>query len=321
MATRRQFIPVSEAASRDTVDVDLRRLRLEVSPRLGEHDLEHAHTLSFRLDDCPPILVERGTLTVIDGAHRVLAARMLGRPTLPVCYFDGTREEAFVEAVKANVTHGKPLTLAEREAAAVKLLGMHNDWSNRLVGDVCGLSDKTVGRLRKTTADLPQLSIRMGRDGRHRPIDSGPLRNQIATTLRAMPAASPEVVAQRLVTSPSTVRDVRKRILNGNSPTPSKRGDNRAESVRALTPTRNRDLRDPVDWRSDRAILSLPMGNELVEWLEQTSIQPDRWEDFVAEIPLGRIHQLIEEAESRAAEWAKFAAALEARARKLHQRI
>jgi ParB-like chromosome segregation protein Spo0J len=311
---------VFNTASRDIVDVDLRRLKLGMSPRFGEQDLEHAQALSFRLDDCPPILVERSTSTVIDGVHRVLAAKMLRRPTVPVRYFDGTPEEAFVEAVKANVTHGKPLTLAEREAAAVKLLGMHNDWSNRLVGEVCGLSDKTVGRLRKTTADLPQLSVRIGRDGRHRPIDSGSLRNQIATTLRAMPAASPEEVAQRLATSPSTVRDVQKRIRAGNSPAPSKQVDNNGESVRALTPTGNRDLRTPVDWRADRAILSLSKGNEMAEWLEQTKINPDRWQALVAEIPLGRIHQLAEEAEYRAAQWTKFAAALEARARKLHHR-
>ena len=190
---------VAKTPGEDTEQVDLKRLKLGLSPRFGEQDVDHARALAFRLDDCPPILVERSTSTVIDGVHRVLAARMLNRATVPVRYFEGTHEEAFVEAVKANVTHGKPLTLAEREAAARKLLGMHNDWSNRLVGDVCGLSDKTVGRLRKTTAELPQLSVRMGRDGRHRPIDSNPLRKQIATVLRAKPDASPEEVARKLV--------------------------------------------------------------------------------------------------------------------------
>ena len=143
-------------------DVDIKLLKLEMSPRIGGQDMDHAQALAFRFDDCPPILVERKTSTVIDGVHRVLAAKMLGRVTIPVHYFEGTHDEAFVEAVRANITHGKPLTLAEREAAARKLLGMHGDWSNRLLGDICGLSDKTIGRLRKTTAELPQLSCANG---------------------------------------------------------------------------------------------------------------------------------------------------------------
>jgi ParB-like chromosome segregation protein Spo0J len=313
---------VPETPGEDTVEVDVKRLKLGLSPRFGEQDLDHARALAFRLDDCPPILVERSTSTVIDGVHRVVAARMLNRRTVRVRYFEGTREEAFVEAIKANVTHGKPLTLAEREAAALKLLGVHSDWSNRLVGDICGLSDKTVGRLRKTTAERPQLSVRMGRDGRHRPIDSDTLRKQIATALKAKPDARPEEVAQRLSTSPSTVRDVRRRIQTGQSPMRSTRAVDPEQPGRPTFPRKEdrRSVSASVDWQADRAILSLANGNELAEWLQQTRIRPDQWEGLVAEIPIGRIPQLIEEAEARSLEWTRFAAALEARARDLNRR-
>ncbi len=169
-----------ETAAGRITSVDVKLLKLGMSPRFGGQDVDHAQTLTFRLDDCPPILVERSTSTVIDGVHRVLAARMLGRTTIAARFFEGTHEEAFLEAVRSNIAHGKPLTLAEREAAAKKVLAMHSDWSDRLVGDICGLSDKTVGRLRKTTPDIPQLSARVGRDGRHRPTDPQPLRKQIA---------------------------------------------------------------------------------------------------------------------------------------------
>jgi ParB-like chromosome segregation protein Spo0J len=308
-------------SSKVTTDVNIKLLKLEMSPRIGGRDMDHAQALAFRFDDCPPILVERKTSTVIDGVHRVLAARILGRVTIPVRYFEGTHDEAFVEAVKANVTHGKPLTLAEREAAARKLLGMHGDWSNRLLGDVCGLSDKTIGRLRKTTAEVPQLSARLGRDGRQRPIDSRPLREQIAAALRARPDANAEELAQSLSTSPSTVRDVRKRLRRGESPTQTER------SVKADASTASRKANGDrravsaaVEWRSDRAILALPRGAELAEWLHQTKIQATQWAVLVEEIPLGRIPQLIEEAESRSLEWARFAKALEARLRELSRR-
>jgi ParB-like chromosome segregation protein Spo0J len=305
-----------------SIDVDVKLLKLGMSPRFGGQDIDHAQALAFRLDDCPPILVERSTSTVIDGVHRVLAARMLGRTTIAARYFEGTHEEAFLEAVRSNIAHGKPLTLAEREAAAKKVLGLHSDWSDRLVGDICGLSDKTIGRLRKTTADIPQLSARVGRDGRQRPTDPQPLRNQIATALREKPDANLEELAASLSTSPSTVRDVRKRLQRGDDPTlPDRRV--------AEEPTRIRTFRSngagpaprkAVDWSTDQAILALPGGRELAEWLQQTRIDSRQWEARVTQIPLGRIPNLIEDAESRALEWTRFAKSLEERFRQLNRR-
>lgn len=299
-----------------TTEVRIASLKLGILLRFDEEDMEHAQSLAYRFDDCPPILVEESTATVIDGAHRVLAAKLLGRETIPVRYFTGTREEAFVEAVKANVAHGKPLTLAEREAAAEKLLEMHHDWSNRLVAHICGLSDKTVGRLRKVTAEVPQSSARLGRDGRHRPVDTRVLRNEIATALRAQPDTKAVDLARSMRTSASTVRDVRKRLQSGDDP---------VRTVRVVKPlpkraSEGRGKSAGVDWTSDRAILSLPGGVGFAEWLAQTKIKSRDWEAHVAEIPLGRIPQLIEEAKSRATEWNNFAASLEERFKHLNRR-
>lgn len=311
-----------DSPQQDIGEVDLSLLKRGISPRIGELDADHAQALAARFDECPPILVEKNTSTIIDGAHRVMAAKMLDRHTITVRYFEGTHEDAFVESVKANVTHGKPLTLLEREVAAKKLLDMHSDWSNRLVGDVCGLSDKTVGRLRSTTEN-PELSARVGRDGRHRPVDARQLRAQIATALRAEPDASPEKLAQLSSTSPSTIRDVRNRLRKGDDPIRPERGLTTDAPSRAL-PRKSDGVRrattTAVNWRADRAILSLPRGSELAEWLEQTKIHPDDWEALVAEIPLGRIPQLIAEAESRATEWTNFASSLEKRSRELQRK-
>jgi ParB-like chromosome segregation protein Spo0J len=297
-----------------TAEVDIATLKSGILVRFAGEDVEHAKSLANRLDDCPPILVERKTATVIDGAHRVLAAKLLGRETIFVRYFTGTHEEAFVEAVKANVSHGKPLTLAEREAAAQKLLEMHSDWSNRLVASVCGLSDKTVGRLRKATAEIPQSSARVGRDGRHRPVNTRLLRNEIATKLRAEPDAKPDDVARSLSTSASTVRDVRKRLQRGDDPVGS------ARSRRTPLPAHDSDEGAPVDWSNDKAILSLPGGTGLAEWLTQSKIESRHWEAHLHEIPLGRVPQLIAEAKTRSAEWTEFAAALEERFKELSRR-
>ena len=297
----------------DTAEVEVSTLKSGVLLRFAGEDVEHAKSLACRLDDCPPILVERKTATVIDGAHRVLAAKLLGRDTIYVRYFTGTHEEAFVEAVKANVSHGKPLTLAEREAAAQKLLEMHGDWSNRLVASVCGLSDKTVGRLRMTSAELPQSPARVGRDGRHRPVDTRLLRNEIATALRAEPDARPDDVARSLSTSASTVRDVRKRLRRGDDPVQPARA-----TTRRRTPLPPDDT--PVDWSNDQAILSLPGGSGFAEWLTQSKVESRHWEAHLTEIPLGRIPQLIAEAKTRSAEWTEFAAALEERFKELNRK-
>lgn len=303
-----------------TAEIDIATLKKGILLRLDGEDLEHAQSLACRLDDCPPILVERSTTMVIDGAHRVLAARLLERKTITVRYFTGTQQEAFVEAVKANVSHGKPLTLAEREAAAKKVLDMHADWSNRLVAQVCGLSDKTVGRLRKTTAEAPQSTARIGRDGRHRPTDTRQLRTDIATALRAKPDARPDDVARSLRTSPSTVRDVRKRIERGDDPVRPGRLVRATRPVSYQEEERRTRSTAGVDWTNDRAILSLPGGGGFAEWLAQTKIESKHWEAHISEIPLGRIPQLIADAKSRAAEWTNFADSLEERFKHLNRR-
>jgi hypothetical protein len=80
------------------------------------------------------------------------------------------------------------------------------------------------------------------------------------------------------------------------------------------------DERTPVDWSSDKAILSLPGGSGFAEWLARTKIESSHWEAHLSEIPLGRILQLIAEAKNRAAEWTNFSAQLEERFKELSRR-
>ena len=303
-----------------TSEVDLDLLVMGLSPRFGEHDLDHVQALAFRFDECPPILVERTTSVVIDGVHRMLAARSLGRSTIVVRYFDGSHEEAFAEAVRSNVAHGKPLTLAEREHAAVNLLKMGADWSDRRLGSVCGLSDKTIGRLRKSTAEVPELSKRVGRDGRLRPIDSRKQRAEIAAALTAQPDTKPDEIAHALSASPTTVRDVRDRLRNGDHPQSSRRMQPPppATGVKLAIEDRSREHGTTSRlWKTDQAMLSMPDGAVFTQWLDQAAISSRHWDTQIAHIPLGRIPELADDARSRAEEWATFAASLEERAREL----
>src|SRR5947209_4522283 len=74
-------------------------------------------------------------------------------------------------AVHLNVMHGLPLTLSERKAAAQRVLTSYPHWSDRSIGLIAGVSNKTVGKLRGcTTEEISQLNPRLGRDGKVRPV-------------------------------------------------------------------------------------------------------------------------------------------------------
>jgi ParB-like chromosome segregation protein Spo0J len=314
MSNERESALEMQGVSVDVAQVKVRLLKQGISPRIEEQDVEHAKALAHVLDDCPPIIVERSSNVIVDGVHRVLAARMIGRSEVPVRYFDGTHEDAYVEAVKCNVQHGKPLTLTERESAARKILGIKCEWSDRRIGQICGLSGKTIGKLRRTTEDIPQLTIRIGRDGRQRPADPGKVRKQIESELEARPDVRPAVLAHELSTSPSTVRDVKRQMEHGHSlegATPSVPTKSKYPNARP-----NRTV-ESHRWAGDQAIRSMPDGVIAGEWLDATAIEATHWTPLVVNIPLNRIPELIDLAQSRSKEWQAFALELEGRARQL----
>ncbi|MFD1047646.1 ParB/RepB/Spo0J family partition protein, partial [Kibdelosporangium lantanae] len=94
------------------------------SPRLAGESIEHAQVLAASAADLPPIVVQRGTMRVIDGMHRLRAARMRGQNEILVRFYDGDDDEAFIVAVRTNVTHGLPLSQADRTAAAARIIEM-----------------------------------------------------------------------------------------------------------------------------------------------------------------------------------------------------
>ena len=137
------------------------------SPRLHGEDLEHIRSLAELADELPPILVQRKTMRVIDGMHRLKAAVLRGERTIEAIFYDGDDAEAFVLAVRSNVQHGLPLTLSDRKAAAARIVILNPHWSDRAIAEVSGLSAKTVATVRSDAADLlPEDSRRIGRDGR-----------------------------------------------------------------------------------------------------------------------------------------------------------
>jgi hypothetical protein len=151
--------------------VALESLRGGNSPRLDKHSKEHV--AQWRADvEVPPIIVHRSTMQIIDGARRAAAAQRQHQETIAVRFFEGSQDAAFVLAVVSNdVTHGVPLSLQERKAAAKRILGMYPDWSDRMIASISGLTHPTIARIRQTlsTGKAFQLRRRLSRDGKRRP--------------------------------------------------------------------------------------------------------------------------------------------------------
>ncbi len=154
------------------VEVPISLLMPADSPRLAGVCIDHARTLAESEEQLPPIVVHRATMRVIDGVHRLRAAVLRGKEVILVQFFEGDEAAAFVLAVQANVAHGLPLTLAERAAAAARIIASHPLWSDRMIAANTGLSPKTVGAVRsRSSEEIPQSSVRVGRDGRVRRVN------------------------------------------------------------------------------------------------------------------------------------------------------
>ena len=205
------------------VAVSVLSLRPADSPRLNGEDKAHIARLIETETPLPPILVDRRTMRVIDGMHRLMAASMQGRETIDVVFFEGSDSDVFLRAVQENVAHGLPLSQADRRAAAGRIIASHPHMSDRAIGHSVGLAAKTVAAIRKSSSEeMPQSNARVGRDGRVRPLDSGIGRRRAAELLTQQPDASLRDVARAAGISPATVLDVRKRLQRGESPVPAK---------------------------------------------------------------------------------------------------
>ncbi len=298
-------------------ELPLDMLKVGPSLRVEGLDARHVATLAELDGGWPPIVVRREDRSVVDGQHRVAAARRLGLATFQVTWFDGSAEDTFVEFVRCNVGHGLPLGLAERRSAASRILRSHPERSDRGVASVCGVSPKTVARLRKELArSAPQLVPvrRLGRDGRLRPVDPAELRARITEELERRPEASLRSIAAAVGSSPETVRSVRGKLqaVDGGSVVAEPIVDTDATVLGLLTRRSHRGHR----LEGDQAFATREGGCEFIEWFDSTAVEPaDQWA-HVGSVPRSRIYEVADEARRRAAFWSQFADSLEGQVRR-----
>ncbi|MGW4771542.1 transcriptional regulator [Nocardia sp. NPDC004278] len=283
-------------------------LKVAKTPRLRGENSQHARLLADVDGVLPPIIVSRATMEVIDGAHRLRAARLRGESEIEVSFFTGTEADAFVLAVHANTTHGLPLSREERLAAASRITRTHPDWSDRAIAEYTGLSTKTVAATRDcSTAVENRLNKRVGRDGKARAVDSSRAREQAAALLGARPDASLREIARAVGLSPATVSDVKARLSRGEGPAVRRGELQRADSTTAL------DLSGAgailASLRRDPSIRSSEKGRALLRLLD-TGVDRRTREQLISVIPAHRIPAVAQVAQMCAKNWQEFAAQL-----------
>lgn len=312
-------------SNRPTVEeVSLGSLLESDSPRLSGVKMAHARVLAESGADLPPILVNRRTMRVIDGAHRVVAAQLHGRDVIEVQFLDCDEEEAFVLAVEANVAHGLPLSLADRTAAAKRIVASHPQWSDRAVASVTGLAHKTVGSIRRRlSGEIPQPNTRRGRDGKVRPVDSARGRREAGRLLADRPGASLREIAREAGVCAATVRDVRARLRRGEDPVlPGQREPHECENdPRPLRPvpagTGPSQETDPAaliqKLRRDPSLRFSQAGRVLLRLLDAATMGPREWARLRDNVPAHCAHLIAAAARECGQAWHDFATELEQR--------
>lgn len=331
--------PTMKAAAAGTLGHDIASVPVAsllpgYSPRLRGEDAAHIARLAELDEQLPPILVERSTMRVIDGMHRLMAADAKGRTTIEVQFFDGAAEEAFLLAVRSNMTHGLPLSREDRRAAAERILAQWSHLSDRAVARIAGIGAKTVAALRTTSAPTgttPRPAARQGRDGKVRPLDGAEGRRKAAELLTQRPQASLREVARQAGISPATVSDVRKRLASGRSPLPERDAPANRQMVSPIHPSHpshpnhpSRPIRPvrpshpprqthqgdiaPMDkLLRDPSLRHKESGRQLLRLLQRSALEPRELLNMAEAVPSHCTDLVADLARKYAGMWTEFA--------------
>ncbi|MFG2653439.1 transcriptional regulator [Streptomyces sp. NPDC048436] len=258
-------------------------LEISYTPRSTGTDPDHIRALAGTESALPAILVHRDTMAVIDGVHRLYAARERGDALIEVQFFDGTETEARILAVSVNSTHGLALSPADRHRAAREVITARPHWSDRAIATITGVSARRVAEIRRglPATDTP-LGVRIGRDGRRRPVDPARGRNRAAELLHNNPQASLRWIAREAGVSPATVAAVRDNLSPGQTPAPgiasAALSELDTESARAL-------LRRTAALRRDPSLRQNERGRQVLRMIDAWAMFARESEEIAQVLP------------------------------------
>jgi ParB-like chromosome segregation protein Spo0J len=307
---------------------------------LRESGTSHAHVQlladAAESSALPPILVQQYSHRVIDGMHRLAAAKLRGEKSIKARFVDCADEEALFLAIKSNTLHGLPLSRADRISGAKRILASHPDWSDRAVASIAGISARTVAILRNRSADnIRSFEKRLGRDGKRRPVTGTDGRRRAAEYINAHPDASLRQVARETDVSLGTVHNVLQLIRSGIDPAatpPEPPAEPRPAAERtaadrmaadaapgrpsliSITSTRSEKDARQLNWAeiqsklvNDPSLRYREGGRAFLRWMALHAMQAGQWREFVEAVPIRWAGDISAIADNMAIEWQTFA--------------
>ena len=155
------------------MEIYIASIRVEptLQPRTDGLNPAQVQELESVADNWPPLAVvqDGDRYILVDGFHRLAAAQNLGLDTVPVTVLDMPADgDLHALAFALNAIHGRPLTLSDRRAFALRILRAHPELSDRAIGRRSGLTQPPIGKLREALEareEIAPTDTRVGSDG------------------------------------------------------------------------------------------------------------------------------------------------------------
>jgi len=131
-----------------TIDISKINLDEKIYPR---ERIDEQLVAIYRLNieagtDLPPLVVQKNTFTLIDGAHRYHAAKKLKKEKVEVEIVDIPDSELRAEAIRRNIKHGKRFTLDEIRATVI-FLRFTDKKSLKEIAQIVNLSEGRISQI------------------------------------------------------------------------------------------------------------------------------------------------------------------------------
>jgi hypothetical protein len=165
------------------------------SPTVDEYAADMSEGKEF-----PPGRVFRdpamGTQWLSRGFHRHAAGLRAGLRALEFEVFQGTRDDAVLDAAGSNATHGLRRSADDKRRAVGMVLGVHPDWSDRRIADHVVVSHDLVAAVRRSmpTGGDSATSLRVGRDEKSYKVSTQTVIETSTSDLTAASAATSATV-------------------------------------------------------------------------------------------------------------------------------
>lgn len=219
--------------------------------------------------------------------------------------------------VRFGAPRRKPVA-ADPDVAARRLVHDEPHWSDRAISAATGLNARAVAAIRAEVRPADHHAVRLGLDGRLRPLSGEKGRRLAGEFVRAHPDASLRAIAEAAGISVGTARDVRDRVRRGEDPVLPRRGPARAgaRAARQEEPLTGGDVATLVSTLAgDPSLRYLSAGRMLLRMIALHMADDGRWADVTDAIPLHCVPAVAQAARACAQVWLDLVERLEDAAR------